>query len=196
MSRKKEKAAAREKASTRQFIGITGITDHSLLTSHGELVFFIFKPTNLSVMSDSNIAGRIYALVTVVKGMAELEMLCVNSRENFEENKSFLKYRLEVEDNPAIRKLVQQDTSHLDRMQVLMATAREFCFVIRLDENKESNDSGYLSRIEKAIRDQSFTVHRADSGEIKKMLGVYYEQNVTTEKYENFDGERWIILDD
>lgn len=196
MSRKKEKAAAKEKASTRQFIGVTDIADHSLLTNHGELVFFIFKPTNLSVMSDSSIATRIYALVTVVKGMAELEMLCVNSRENFEENKNFLKRRLEIEDNPAIRKLIQQDASHLDRMQVLMATAREFSFVIRLSEKKESADLGYLSRIEKAIRDQGFTVHRADSEEIKKMLGVYYEQNVTTEKYEDFDGERWIILND
>ena len=51
--------------------------------------------------------------MTVIKGMAELEMLCVNSRENFEDNKRFLKMRLEEEENPAIRKLLQQDTSHL-----------------------------------------------------------------------------------
>jgi len=25
---------------------------------------------------------------------------------------------------------------------------------------------------------------------------VYYEQNVTSEKFEDFDGERWIIPDD
>ena len=26
--------------------------------------------------------------------------------------------------------------------------------------------------------------------------GVYFEQNATTEKYEDFDGERWIVLND
>ena len=32
--------------------------------------------------------------------------------------------------------------------------------------------------------------------DIKRLLAVYYEQNVTTEKFEDFDGERWIIPDD
>jgi len=26
-------------------------------------------------------------------------------------------------------------------------------------------------------------------------MAVYYEQNVTSEKFEDFDGERWIIPD-
>ena len=28
------------------------------------------------------------------------------------------------------------------------------------------------------------------------IMAVYYEQNVTSEKFEDFDGERWIIPDD
>lgn len=32
--------------------------------------------------------------------------------------------------------------------------------------------------------------------DIKRILAVYYEQNVTTEKFEDFDGERWIISED
>ena len=32
--------------------------------------------------------------------------------------------------------------------------------------------------------------------ERKRMLGVYLEQNATTEKYEDYDGERWVIFDD
>jgi hypothetical protein len=31
------------------------------------------------------------------------------------------------------------------------------------------------------------------NADIKRLLGVYYEQNVTTEKYEDYDGERWIV---
>ncbi len=32
--------------------------------------------------------------------------------------------------------------------------------------------------------------------DIKRIMAVYYEQNVTSEKFEDFDGERWIIPDD
>ena len=31
---------------------------------------------------------------------------------------------------------------------------------------------------------------------LKRMLGVYLEQNATTEKYEDYDGERWVIFND
>ena len=49
MSRKKEKAAAQKKETTRQLIGITDISDYGLKTSRGMLAFFSVKPTNLSV---------------------------------------------------------------------------------------------------------------------------------------------------
>jgi hypothetical protein len=193
MNRKK-KQEAREKASTRQLMGIEDITGHSLVTPHGELVFFMIKPTNISVLSDSSIGARIYALMNVLKGIAEIEMLCLNSRENFEDNKSYLKARMDAEQNPVIRMLLAQDMTALDRMQVQMATAREFLIIIRLRGEKESDIQPYLSRIEKSLKDQGFTAHRAGESDIKRLLGVYYEQNVTTEMYEDYDGERWVIL--
>ena len=64
--------------------------------------------------------------MNVLKGVAEIEMLCLNSRENFEENKSFLRKRAEEEKNPVIRKLLERDQNFLDRIQVQMATARDF----------------------------------------------------------------------
>jgi hypothetical protein len=39
-------------------------------------------------------------------------------------------------------------------------------------------------------------VRRADETDIKRLLAVYFEQNVTTERFEDFDGERWIVLGD
>ena len=47
--------------------------------------------------------------MNVLKGVAEIEMLCLNSRENFEENKSFLRKRMEEERNPVIRRLLERD---------------------------------------------------------------------------------------
>ena len=196
MSREKRKAKkeAEKRLSTRQFIGAKEITDYSLVTyGQGELVYFIVKPTNISVLSESSVGARIYALMTVLKGVAEIEMLCLNSRESFEDNKRFLKSQMEQEENPVIRRLLEQDQTHLDRIQVQMAIAREFLLMLRLKDEKESDIFPYLSRIEKSLKEQSFSVKRADKEDIKRILAVYYEQNVTTEKFEDFDGERWII---
>ena len=196
-NRQKEK----QKQSTRELIGIDNLTDYSIKTAYGELVYFIIHPTNISVLSESTVSARIYALMTVLKGIAEIEMLCLNSKENFDENKQYLKRRMDAEPNPVIRKLLQMDSTNLDRMQVQMATAREFLIIIRLNRGEEkvqkdkpSDVFPYLSRIEKSLKDQGFTARRADNADIKRLLGVYYEQNVTTEKFEDFDGERWVIL--
>ena len=199
MSREKKlkKQEAKRQASTRQLIGAKEITDYSLVTyGQGELVYFIVKPTNISVLSQASVGARIYALMTVLKGVAEIQMLCLNSRESFEDNKRFLRSRIEQEENPVVRKLLEKDLTHLDRIQVQMATAREFLIVIRLKDEKETEVFPYLARIEKSLKEQGFSVKRADKEDIKRLLAVYYEQNVTTERFEDFDGERWIIPDD
>lgn len=192
LSKKKQKE--RQKQSTRELIGIDEMTDYSLKTPYGELVYFIIHPTNISVLSNASVSSRIYALMTVLKGIAEIEILCINSKENFDENKQYLKNRMKEESNPVIQKLLKQDSTNLDRMQAQMATAREFLIIIRLKNEKESDVLPYLSRIEKNLKEQGFTARRAGDADIKRMLGVYYEQNVTTEKYEDYDGERWVIL--
>jgi len=187
---KKEKGSV----STQSLMNIESITDYSLKTPYGELVYFIIHPTNISVLSESSVSSRIYALMTVLKGIAEIEMLCLNSKENFDDNKAFLQQRMEEEPNPVIRNLLQKDSQNLDRMQVQMATAREFLIIIRLRNEKESDVFPYLSRIEKSLKDQGFTTRRADNADIKRILAVYFEQNVTSDRYEDFDGERWVIL--
>ena len=173
------------------------ITEYSLETYDGdELVYFMIRPTNLSVLSESSVGARVYALMNVLKGVAEIEMLCLNSRENFEENKGFLRRRAEEERNPVIRQLLERDQIFLDRIQVQMATAREFLILIRLRNQKGKDVFSYLDRIEKSLKEQGFDSRRADEEDIKRILAVYYEQNVTSEKFEDFDGERWIIPDD
>ena len=195
MSRKKKEA--KQKASTRQLMNTKAITDYSLQTyGHGELVYFLIKPSNISVLSEESIGARIYALMTVLKGIAEIEMLCLNSRENFEDNKQFLRSRMEQEQNPVICKLLEKDLNFLDRIQVQMATSREFLIIIRLRDEKQNEVFPYLSRIEKSLKEQGFIASRAGSEDIKKLLAVYFEQNVTTEKFEDFDGERWVILNE
>ena len=200
MSRKGKregKTTAKQRLSTRQLMNTRRITEYSLETYDGdELVYFMIRPTNLSVLSESSVGARVYALMNVLKGVAEIEMLCLNSRENFEENKEFLRRRAEEERNPVIRQLLERDQYFLDRIQVHMATAREFLIMIRLRNQKGKDVFSYLDRIEKSLKEQGFDSRRADEEDIKRILAVYYEQNVTSEKFEDFDGERWIIPDD
>ena len=193
MNRKQEKKDAREQ-STRQLMGIDDFTDYGIATRMGNLVFFAIKPTNISVLPGSGVGARIYALLNVIKGQAEIEMLALNSKESFENNKDFYRQQASLEDLPAIRKLLERDSAHLDRIQVLMASSREFYILVRLQGKKESDVFSYLSRIEKSIKDNGFTVRRATEQDLKRMLGVYFEQNVTTERFEDHDGERWIIM--
>lgn len=195
--KKKEKQGVGRKTSTRQLMGIKAITEYGLETDqHGALVYFIVQPTNLSVLSENSIGARIYALMNVLKGVAEIEMLALNSRESFEDNKNFLQERIQEEENPAVRKLLELDRKHLDQIQVQMATAREFLILIRILEEKQADIFPYLSRIERSLKEQNFSVKRADKEDIKRILAVYYEQNVTTEKFEDMDGERWILPED
>jgi len=191
------KTTAKQRLSTRQLMNTRRITEYSLETYDGdELVYFMIRPTNLSVLSESSVGARVYALMNVLKGVAEIEMLCLNSRENFEENKGFLRRRAEEERNPVIRQLLERDQNFLDRIQVQMATAREFLILIRLRNQKGKDVFSYLDRIEKSLKEQGFDSRRADEEDIKRILAVYYEQNVTSEKFEDFDGARWIIPDD
>lgn len=200
MSRKgkqERRTTAKQRLSTRQLMNTRRITEYSLETYDGdELVYFMIRPTNLSVLSESSVGARVYALMNVLKGVAEIEMLCLNSRENFEENKGFLRRRAEEERNPVIRQLLERDQNFLDRIQVQMATAREFLILIRLRNQKGKDVFSYLDRIEKSLKEQGFDSRRADEEDIKRILAVYYEQNVTSEKFEDFDGARWIIPDD
>ncbi len=190
MSRKKQQ-------STRELMGIKELTDYSIRTDKNEeLVLFLIQPSNLSVLSEESLSARVYGLMTVLKGVTEIEMMCLNSRENFEDNKRYLKKRGREEENPVVRRLLELDAEHLDRMQVQMATAREFLLILRIEKQKKNETLSYLNRIEKILVDQGFKAKRADEEDIRRILAVYFEQNVTTEQFEEFDGERWIILND
>lgn len=70
-----------------------------------------------------------------------------------------------------------------------MATAREFLLILRLEKQKENETFSYLNRIEKMLVEQGFKAKRADEEDIRRILAVYFEQNVTTERFEEFDGE-------
>lgn len=192
ISEKKVKKKSNKKLSTRRLMNIKTILDSSIECYSGdEMVYFIIQPANLSVMSKEAIATKIIQTTNVLKGLGDLEMFCLNSRDNFENNKINIRKRMDEENNENIRSLLEQDLKHLDKIQMQTATARLFLFVIRVKEENKIEVHTLLNRIEKLLKLQSFSVKRANKEELKSMLAVYFEQNVTTDTFEDIDGERW-----
>lgn len=170
------------------------ITEHSIVTPRGEeIVLFLLQPTNVSVLSRESLRARVNALMNVLKGFVEVELLCLNSRESFEHNKRYLTGRMEREESVPIRTLLEQDLRHLDEIQSRTATAREFMLIIRPRNIGEREMYPYLSRLEKTVREQGFTVRRAGYEDIKRILAVYFSQDVISEGYADFDGQRWLL---
>ena len=113
------------KKSTRQLVGIEDITAGGVQTADGELTFYLVQPTNLNVLPEQGVRSRVMALLNVLKAMAEIELLALDSKESFQDNRQFYRQRLEQDGNPAIRRLLAQDRQHLDDTQAMMASSRE-----------------------------------------------------------------------
>ena len=62
-------------------MNLKAITERSLITLQGdEVVLFLLEPTNVSVLSREGLRARVNSLMHVLKGFAEIELLCLNSR--------------------------------------------------------------------------------------------------------------------
>ena len=185
---RKQKKELRQHQSTRQLMGIDQLTEHGLKTASGELVFYLLKPNNLSVMSNEGIRGRVMALTNLLSSTEELHLMALDSRESFQRNKDYYQQRLASEELPALRKLLHHDTEHLDQIQTTTASSREFLLIHRLS-TKSQADANQPSILEKSIRDHGFHVRLAGRQDVMRLLAVYYQQDVTTDHFDNFDGE-------
>lgn len=101
----------------------------------------------------------------------------MDSAECFDENKVYLKNRIEIEENPAVRTLLQQDFEFLDMTQIEMSTAREFFFIARFRGETQEQRFAAVNRTQKTIREQGFETKCAGREDLKRMLSIYFEQN-------------------
>nr|WP_325215133.1 hypothetical protein [uncultured Oscillibacter sp.] len=185
---RKQKKELRRRLSTRQLMGIDQLTEHGLKTTKGELVFYLLSPDNLSVLSSDGVRNRVRTLTELLRGLDAAELLALDSRESFQSNKDYYQMRLEQEEVPAIREMLRRNMAHLDDIQSTTASAREFALVHRVDP-KSNEDYSALKQLEKRIRDCGFHVRMADEQDVRRLLAVYYQQDVTTERFDSFDGE-------
>ena len=177
--------------SVQELIGIRTFTKYGLMTGRGELLFFRVAPTNISVLSHANIEVKIRHLMMVLSALPDIEIVCTDSSECFDDNKAYLTERLEVEENAKVRKLIKKDIDFLDTIQVEMATARQFFFVARLKGQKEKQVFETANRIESKIAGEGFEVHRLKKPEIKRILALYFDSSLQGEAIPDIDGEQF-----
>ena len=192
---RKQKKERKRLLSTRQLMGIDQFTENGLKVGRSELLYFLVQPENLSVLSQEGIRGKVMALTNLLRGTESVRLLALDSRESFQSNKNWYRQRMEQEELPALRELLRQDAAHLDSIQAETASAREFAMVFELDRQKDEPSRSQIARLERSIRDQGFRVRQANRQDLMRLLAVYYQRDVTTDIFDDLDGERWVDTD-
>ena len=181
--------------SVQDLMGIKTFTKYGLATSKGELLFFLVAPTNISVLSSTNIEIKVRHLMMVLSALPDIEITCTDSSECFDDNKSYLQSRLIEEQNPKVRKLLKKDVDFLDSIQVEMATARQFLFIARCKSMKPEQVFQSANRVEKIISEQGFEVRRMKKADIKRFLALYFDASLNGEQMPDGDGEQFYEVD-
>ena len=116
----------KNRRSVQELLGLRGFTRYGLSTTQGELLLFQVAPTNISVLSQANIAIKIRHLMMVLSALPDLEITCTDTSECFDGNKAYLSVRLEDEPNAKVRRLIQKDIAALDELQYKNEASRHW----------------------------------------------------------------------
>lgn len=179
--------------STRQLMEVSSIEDDCLHLYSGKIkVAIIIQPSNLCVLSDEIITSKIIALTNVEKAVANIELLCVNSTQNYDDNIRYLTNRSELETNTVLKELDLKDIEFLNNIRVNMATNREFFLLLTFNKNS-TNDyiKSAVRRTSQQLRDGGFVVKEATKDDYKRILAIYYDGPVN-EDYSDYDGLKYL----
>ena len=186
--------------STQTMLGVKSFSRNGIQTDgHGEIVYFLLKPTNISVLSRVSVGQKVKQLMQLLTVQPDMEIICLDARENFDDNKLYLDARLEDETNALIRDLLERDKVFLDEIQVQMSTAREFLIAVRMRNESDEQSFSALNRIEKSINEQGLDCTRAEKDDVKRILSRYFGINTDETQLDDHDGdtamEKWFIPD-
>ena len=187
-------------SSVQDLIGIKTFTKYGLKTNRGELLFYLVAPTNISVLSHTNIEIKVRHLMMVLSSLPDIEIACTDSSECFDDNKAYLHTRLDEEVNPKVKRVLKKDVEFLDQIQVEMATARQFLFIARCKAKKPEQVFQMANRVEKVISEQGFEVRRMKKEDIKedikRFLALYFDASFNGEQMPDIDGEQFFEVDE
>lgn len=172
-------------------MGVTTFTKYGLETDRGELLFFQVAPSNISVLSSVNIEIKINRLKMLLSMVPDMEMICSDSCERFDDNKSYLQSRAWEESNPQVRELLLKDRDMLTDLQAEMSTARQFILVKRYYGMKSSIVFHDANEILKKITEAGFEARRMGKPEIKRFLAIYFGASMDGDQMPDVDGGQY-----
>ena len=69
---------------TQQLIGVKSFSRNGIQTDgHGELCFYLIKPTNISVLSQDSITVKVRHLMQLLTAQPDVEICCIDDRRPF-----------------------------------------------------------------------------------------------------------------
>ena len=178
----------RKGRSVQQLLGIQSFTKYGIMTDAGELLLYRVAPTNISVLSASNIGIKIRHLQMLLSAIPDLEMICTDSCECFDDNKAYLHSRAMLESNPHVRSLLLKDRDMLTGMQAEMSNARQFVLVKRCRGLKPEQVFVAMNRVLKAVTEQGFEVQRMTKADIKRLIAIYFGASMDGDLMPDVDG--------
>ena len=181
----------RKGRSVQQLLGIQTFTKYGLLTDNGELLFYRVAPTNISVLSAANIEIKIRHLQMLLSAIPDLEIICTDSCECFDDNKAYLHRRAMAESNPEVRGLLLKDKEMLTSMQAEMSNARQFVLVKRCKGMKPEQVFVAMNRVLKSVAEQGFEVQRMSKADIKRLVAIYFGASMDGDLMPDNDGSQF-----
>ncbi len=185
------KQKKRKGRSVQQLLGIQTFTKYGLLTDNGELLFYRVAPTNISVLSAANIEIKIRHLQMLLSAIPDLEIICTDSCECFDDNKAYLHRRAMAESNPEVRGLLLKDKEMLTSMQAEMSNARQFVMAKRCRGMKPEQVFVAMNRVLKAVAEQGFEVQRMSKPDIKRLIAIYFGASMDGDLMPDADGSQF-----
>ena len=185
------KQKKRKGRSVQQVLGIQTFTKYGLMTDNGELLFYRVAPTNISVLSAANIEIKIRHLQMVLSAIPDIEIICTDSCECFDDNKAYLYRRAMEENNPDVRGLLLKDREMLTSMQAEMSTARQFVMVKRCRGMKPEQVFVAMNRVLKSVAEQGFEVQRMSKADIKRLVAIYFGASMDGDLMPDSDGSQF-----
>ena len=104
----KKESATQQLLNLKQFVPLQ-IGDNGAVAIEGEdgmlYTYIMLRPDNISVLGRSEVLAKIRNLQNILSDVAELQMLCMSSAQNYEDNKRYYRHLAETTESPMVKQL-------------------------------------------------------------------------------------------
>ena len=112
----KKESATQQLLNLKQFVPLQ-IGDNGAVAIEGEdgmlYTYIMLRPDNISVLGRSEVLAKIRNLQNILSDVAELQMLCMSSAQNYEDNKRYYRHLAETTESPIVKQLTICHEIHL-----------------------------------------------------------------------------------